>query len=438
MKRFPAVLFLLLLTVAGWSQGLEDWYAAISNIAGIDQNAGETTFLTLVIPSGGMYQAMGTAYSAVLKDSGYLEANPAGSALLKETELSVYHNDWIGQSRIETAVFTIHVPVNKFVSEFLGVNDVGLGAGAKYLYLPFDAVDTYGDRYKNSWSSSYATGYYSEFIGTLNGSATFFGDYYFHGVTLGANVKAAVRSVPESIAQGQSAFDIALDFGALTRFNFLKFYPSRERNLSFSFVLKNVGAPVMGDPLPTAFVFGIAYSPIRPLTVSADYTIPYALGSNFSFSNMGQFFSGSQSEQPSVATGMNLAMTSFFALQAGLEIKPGRPRFTTGATVNLEKLTVNVSYTVDLMTTLAVPDRLAVEVKLNLGDLGRKEAEDRARELYLTGLEAYAKGNLEDAVVQWDKALEILPTFKPAQELRETAQKAIDLRAKMETNQKIE
>lgn len=426
MKRFPAVLFLLVTSVAAWSEGLEDWYAYISSLAGIDANAGQTTFLTLVIPPGGMYQAMGTAYSAVLKDSGYLEANPAGSALLKETELSVYHNDWISSSRIESVVFTIRQ------------GDLGVGLGAKLLYMDFNAVDTYGERYQNSWSNENASGYYSEFIGTLNAAYTAFGNYYFHGVTLGANLKLAQRSVPESIARNQGALSLMVDLGALTRFNFLKFYPSRERNLSVSAVLKNVGAPVDGDPLPTAFVTGLAYSPIRPLTFSVDGTVPLNLGSDFSFSNLGGFSLGTNSEKASIATGMNLALTSFWALQAGFEAKTGRPRLTAGTTVNLEKLTLNVSYTVDLVTTLAVPDRLSVEVKLNLGDLGRKEAEDRARELYLLGLEAYAKGNLEDAVVQWEKALEILPTFLPARELRDTAQRAIDLRTKMETNQKIQ
>lgn len=426
MKRFPAVLFLFLTTNWGWSQGLEDWYAYASALSGVDKNAGLTTFLTLVIPPGGMYQSMGTAYSAVLKDSGYLEANPAGSALLKETELSVYHNDWIGDSRLEALVFTIRQ------------GDLGIGLGAKLLYLPFDAIDTWGERYRNSWSQTYAKGYYTEFVGTANASYTAFGNYYFHGLTFGANLKLAQRSVPESIAQGQSALSVIVDGGVLTKLNFLKFYPSRERNLSFSAVLKNVGAPVDGDPLPTAFVAGMAYSPIRPLTISVDGTIPINLGSDFTLTDLSTLSLGSRSESASVATGMNLALTTFWALQAGLDVKPGRPRLTAGTTVNLEKLTLNVSYTVDLTTTVAVPDRLSVEVKLNLGDLGRQEAEDRARELYLAGLDAYAKGNLEDAVLQWEKALEVLPSFQPARDLKETAQKAIDLRQRMLENQKLE
>jgi hypothetical protein len=178
------------------------------------------------------------------------------------------------------------------------------------------------------------------------------------------------------------------------------------------------------------FTLGTAYSPVRPLTLSVDTNVPMALNTSMGLS--------STSESIWVATGMNLALTSFWAVQAGLNLKPGLPRLTTGTTVNLDKISINVSYTVDLVTTLAVPDRLAVEVKLDLGDLGRQEAEDRAREYYLAGLDAYAKGNLEDAIVQWDKALEILPTFLPAKELKATAEKALELRKTMEQSQKIE
>lgn len=401
-----------------WSQGLEDWYKYLSELSGIDKNAGLTTFMTLVIPPGGMYQAMGTAYSAVLKDSGYLEANPAGSALLKNTELSVYHNDWIGDSRLESVVFTMRE------------GDFGYGFGAKLLYLPFDAVDAWGSRYQNPGSQAYAKGYYTEFIGTANASYTMLSNYYFQGITLGANLKFAQRTVPDAIATGQSAVGLMADIGAITKVNFLKFYPSRERNVAFSLVLKNFGEPVQGDPLPTMLVAGMAYSPIRPLTLSVDTNVPMTLNSNLTLS--------SNAESPWVATGMNIALTSFWALQAGFDIEPGRPRLTAGSTVDLDKVSINVSYTVDLVTTLAVPDRLAVEVKLDLGDLGRQEAEDRAREYYLAGLDAYAKGNLEDAIVQWDKALSILPTFLPAKELKETAQKAIELRKTMEQSQKIE
>jgi tetratricopeptide (TPR) repeat protein len=414
MRRFLILLFLFFPLPLSFAQGLEDWYAAISQYAGIDPNAGLATFWTLVIPPGGMYEAMGTAYTAVVKDSGYIEANPAGSALLKDTELSVYHNDWIGDSRMEAVVYTIRN------------GDLGLGFGSKILYLPFTAINNWGDRYQNSWSSDFAKGYYTEYVGTLNASYNFFNSYYFSGLTLGANLKFAYRGVPTSIAQGQSAFDMMADFGALTRFNLLKFYPSLDRNFSVGLALKNLGPPVMGDPLPSEASFGIAYQPFRPLTLSFDTNIPFFLGVNL------------PPQEINFAVGMDLALTSFWAVQSGLDLVPGRPRFTVGTSFSIEKLVMNVNYTVDLMTSLAPFDRISIEAKLNLGDLGRQDAQNRSRDLYLNGLDAYARGNFQEAILDWEKSLEITPNFTPALNMIETTRRALELQKEMADKQKAQ
>ena len=50
---------------------------------------------------------MGTAYIGGGQDSSYFEANPAASSLLDYTELAVYHNNWIADTKIEGAVYTI-------------------------------------------------------------------------------------------------------------------------------------------------------------------------------------------------------------------------------------------------------------------------------------------------------------------------------------------
>ncbi len=419
MKRFAAALLFLFLASSASSQGLEDWYKALADIAGIDPHAGKAAFWTLVIPPGGMYQAMGTAYSAVLRDSGYMEANPAGSALLKDTEISIYHNDWIGESRLEAAVFTIRD------------TDLGIGLGAKLLYLPFTAIDTWGTRYKNSWSTETAKGYYTEFIGTANLAYNLLHTFYFNGVTVGGNVKFASRSVPESIAQGQSASTLLFDLGAVTKVNFLKFYYSRENNLALALTMKNLGLPVGGDPLPTSLVVGLAYSPIKPMTFSFDTNLPFyftwPIGLDFN-----------NAEAISEAVGFNWALLENLGVRAGLNFRSGSPRLSAGATILIDSLTMNFNYTVDLMTTLTPFDRVSIEVKMNLGDLGRQDRETSAREYYLAGLEFYAKGNLDQAIFQWDKALQVLPNFLPAKEMRDTAAKALELQAQMEASQKLQ
>lgn len=411
--RKSGVLLIALLGLRGQAQGLEDWFAVISEWSGTDPNAGRAAFLSLVVPIGGRKQAMGGAYTAVLKDITYLEANPAGGAVVDYTELSFYHHDWIGDSRLEGVLYTTRN------------GNLGLGGGVKLLYLPFTGIDEWGERYINPGQTAYAKGYYTELIASLSTSYNFFSSYYFHGLAVGGTVKLAYRGVPEAIYPGQSAVNALVDLGILTRFNFLKFFPSRQRNFSVGAAVRNLGPPVGGDPMPSMAVVGLAYSPIRPLTVAADLQIPF-------------FLDLSPAELPSVAIGMDLVFTDFLAVQGGLNLKRGRPRATAGITMAFERLTLSASYSLDLMTTLAAFDRINLEVRLNLGDLGRRDRQERARELYLRGLEEIAKGNLVLAIEHLEESVELNPSFEPARESLELARQAKELQRLMEETQTLE
>jgi tetratricopeptide (TPR) repeat protein len=410
--RQAKFLFFLTLLTPLHPQGLEDWFAVVSEWAGTDPNAGRASFLSLLIPLGGRYQGMATAYTAVLKDSGYLEANPSGSSVLTQTELSLFHHDWIGDSRLEGVVYTMRQ------------GDFGLGGGLKLLYLPFTGINEWGDRYANPGSASFAKGNYTEFVATANVSYNLFSSYYFHGLALGTNLKFAYRGVPEAIYPGQSAVSLLADFGLLTRFNLLKFFPSRQRNFSIGLSARNLGFPVDGEPLPSLLVVGLAYSPIRPLTIATDLQVPF-------------FMDFSPAEQPSVALGMDLVFTDFLSLQSGLHLKKGRPRLTAGITMVLEKMTITASYSLDLLTTLTAFDRINLEVKLNLGDLGRIDREERARELYLKGLEQFAKGNITEAINFLEESVDLNPNFEPARENLELARQAKELQKLMEETQTL-
>ncbi len=411
MRRF-LLLLLPLLSSLVHSQGLEDWFAVVSEWSGTDANAGRTSFVSLLIPFGGRYQGMSTAYTAVLKDSGFLEANPAGSSVLNDSELSFFHHDWIADSRLEGVVYTVRQ------------GNLGLGTGLKLLYLPFTGINEWGDRYANPGYASFAKGNYTEFILMANLSYNFFSSFYFHGLSLGSNIKIAYRGVPEAIFPGQSALSLMLDLGLLTRFNLLKFFPSRQRNFSVGLSFRNIGFPVQGDPLPSLAVFGLAYSPIRPLTIAADYQLPFMLDL-------------SPAEEGSLAMGMDLVFTDFLSIQGGLQLKKGRPRATGGITMALEKLTLTVTYTLDLLTTLTAFDRINLEVKLNLGDLGRQDRSERARELYLLGLEQIARGNMVEAINFLEESVDLNPSFEPARESLELARQARELQRLMEETQRL-
>lgn len=371
-----------------------------------DPNTGLTAFPTLLIPTGGKREGMGTAYTAIAEDSGFIESNPSGSSVLKFTELSFLHHNWIADSNIEGVVYTVRF------------DDLGIGFGGKFLYLPFTSYDVWGERE--------AKGYFSETIATVNISYNFFSNFYFSGIAVGTNIKIAYRNVPESIYPGQSVLSAMIDLGVLTRMDFLKTYISRSKNFSIGAVVKNLGPFAIDDPLPSLATLGIAYSPMRPVTFSVDVNMPFS----FDPANYPQ-------ESWNVAAGMNVVVTDFVSIQGGFQFRGDNPRVSVGSTFELEKISFTVNYNLDLSGKINPLDKFSVEAKLNLGDMGRQALQQRAEDLYLSGLEAYAIGDIAKAIKLWEMVLEVDPDFLPAQENIETATKALKLQKELEKRQEL-
>ena len=409
MKRltFLLVLFLGISLTAG--ADFSDFYynlsEAFSSFA--DPNTGLTVFPSLLIPLGGKYEGMGTAYTAVSRDSGYIEANPSASSTLELSELSFLHHNWIADSNIEGVIYTVRY------------NNLGIGFGGKFLYLPFTEY--------NEWGERKSKGYISETIGTVNVSYNFFSNYYFYGLAFGANLKVAYRNIPAEIYPGQSALTGMIDIGTLTRFNLLKFYITRSKNFSIGAVLKNLGLPALNEPLPTMATIGIAYSPLRPLTLSFDFNYPFSFDpQNF------------PAELWYMASGVNVEITSFLSIQGGFQFRKENPRISVGSAIDLEGVSFIVNYNLDLSGRLNPLDKFSIEAKLNLGDGGRFAQRNRVEELYIDGLESYAIGDITEAIRSWQMALEIDPTFIPARKNIDSALKALELQKAMEERLEIE
>jgi len=409
-KRFFGTLFLLL-SFTIFSADLADFYSTLSGLSSLpffsDKNTGLTVFPTLLVPMGGLYEGMGTAYTAVAADSGFIESNPAGSSILDYTELTLNHNNWIADTNIEGVVYT---------SRF---DNLGIGVGGKFLYVPFIEY--------NRWGEEEASGYYSETIATMNLSYNFFSSYYFYGISIGTNIKAAYRHIPEPIAPDQSVATVMADIGFISRFNLLKFYAARERNFSLGAVVKNLGPTVLGESLPAIATAGISYSPIRPILVSFDYNYPFSLS-----------LPSSQWEKWNIAAGINAVVTDFFSIHAGFSHRGSNPKITIGSGLILEKISLNINYTLDMTTQLTAVDKFSIEATLPLGDNGRKVDSRTVDEYYIAGLESYAKGNLPKAIEYWKSALDIDPQFQPASENMIVAQTAIALQKKMEALNVVE
>lgn len=412
MKRLPLLMACIALgftTLPASADTWSDLYASISEWLSPDPHSGQTTFRSLLIPMGGLAEGLATACTAVAKDSSYFEANPAASCMLDYTELAIFHNNWIADTKIEGAVYTIRY------------KGLGFGAGGKWLYLPFTAYDEYGDRS--------GAGYYSEAMAGFNASYNFFPGYYFGGIGLGATGKLAYRSMPtvdDDSTSGNSAVAAMVDLGLLSRFNLLKFYSARTKNSAIGLALKNLGPSVLGDPLPTTATFGLSYSPIRPLLVTLDVTKPINLV------DIGD------SERLYVAGGALLEVTDFFKVQGGLLIKGGNPRFSIGSSFDVELVRLTVNYTLDLTTQIAPLNRISIQAAFSLGDLGRADLAKKVDTLYLNGLEADARGDIAAAISYWTEALKLDPTFDPARESLKTAQGTVDLQKTMESLQRLE
>jgi hypothetical protein len=409
MKRLAIVSAIVLAAVVSARADTgSDVYYIISNLLNIDRNAGRTTMRSLLIPMGGLAEGMGGAFTAVASDSSYFEVNPAASSGLEFTELSVFHNNWIADTKIESAVYTIRY------------KNLGFGVGGKWLYLPFASMDQYGD--------PVGAGYYSESMAGFNVSYNLFPGFYFSGISAGATGKIAYRSMPaveSGYTEGNSALGLMLDVGLLSRFNFLKMYSSRSKNFSVGLAVKNIGPPVQGDPLPTVATLGLSYQPIRPLTLALDASKPLDL------------VDLSKSESLYAAAGALLQVTDFFKVHGGLLVKGGNPRLSIGSTFDVEMARITMNYTLDLTTQLSPLNRISIQAVFSLGDLGRADLSKRVDALYLGGLDAYAKGSVDEAISMWNEALALDPTFDPARESRDAAKAALELKKTMAELQKI-
>jgi hypothetical protein len=395
---FLAACLIFCLHIPLWAADFHDIYGDfadyLNGIYGIDDNSGLTAFPILNIPIGGRSEGMASAFAAVSDDVSFIEFNPAGSSMLAKSEIAFFHNNWIADSKMEGIVFATRF------------GDFGLAAGAKWLYSPFTEYNIYAQRVSN--------GYFSEGAAILNVSYNFLSGYYFGGLSLGINLKGAFRIMPDYtmdddiIAGGsgmsQSAVMGMADVGILTRFNFLKAYSSRDKNTSFALVVKNLGPPALGEPLPTAAGAALSYKPFRPLTLAFDYYMPL---------NIMDF---ELSEKPYFAFGTSVNVTTFLSMRAGAMVKSGGSRVTVGSAIDLDKVAVDINYTLDLLTQIQPLNRVSVGMRLDLGDGGRQKKSDTVNELYLLGLDAFAQGNYTDAKYCWQEALKMDPKFEPAKE----------------------
>jgi hypothetical protein len=410
MRTYLILFLFTILLIPVFSQEWEDVYADFwtSFAISAEENAGLTSFPILEIPIGGDIESLGTAYTAVARDISFFDANPAASALLESTEIAFGHNNLIADVNLESVFFTQRV------------NDLGYGIGTKILHVPFTAISGSGQQN--------ASDRYIEAVLAFNGAVNLGKNYYFSGIAIGLNIKAAYRSIPRELyaqvasvsSTTQSAIAIMADIGILTRFNLFKAYTSRDKNFSIGIAFKNVGPAVYEDALPTILSTGIAYNPLRFWLISFDLNIPINL------------LDPSLSEGIGFGLGTGVQLTDFMALQTGFLWKGSNPRFSLGGLFDLDPISFVVNYTFDISTRLQIFDRLSIQAKLNLGDEGRGEIQKQVDDLYIQALVALSKSDFAEVIRLCEEALALDPSFSPAQETLESAMRSIELDQRLE------
>ena len=101
-------------------------------------------------------------------------------------------------------------------------------------------------------------------------------------------------------------------------------------------------------------------------------------------------------------------------MRAGLLMKAGNIRAVIGSAVSLQYISLDVNYTLDLLTQIQPLNRVALCIRFDLGDNGRKSTSDLLDQYYLAGLDAYSAARDDEARILFEKALEIDPRFEPA------------------------
>lgn len=416
IKHLSAVLFFLILMLPCTALSLTDVSSTLTDIFSpfVDPNEGTTSFRSLMIPIGGRAESLGGAYTGLADDISYLSYNPAAASVMKNTQISLFHNSWIADSNMETIAFTTRT------------GNFGFGGQLQCFYVPFSEYNFFGEKT--------SSGYYTETTLALNGAYNFLAGYNFKGIAAGGSLKASFRGVPNyadndtnEIISGsglaQSSLAIMADAGLLFRFNLLKFYASREPNVRLGFSLQNIGAAFTGfgndikidDPLPSTAAIGISYQFIKQIVFTVEFKQPFNL---LDFSEYQMFLFGG---------GVQIQFTSFLAMLAGFQLKGANPRFSLGAEFEFLKIRMNVNYTLDLTSSMNPVNRISLSAKIQLGDNGRQQISDKIDELYNLGVYYFSLGEYEKAIEVWNDVLELDKRYDPAILGVKSAQSMLDM-----------
>jgi hypothetical protein len=327
----------------------------------------------LSIPVGARAIGMGESYTAMADDVSSLYWNPAGIALLNQSQASFMYSKYFQDASLSQAA--VATPLENG------------GIGASVSYLNYGTINGFND-------TGDPTGNISAYSGVATLGGAWLGDFW----SAGANLKGI---------QGKLADVSATGFGADLGLNLI--YPHEVwtgGTLRFGATLRNLGSGMKyiseKDPLPTEWRAGVAAVQMldRKLNLSLDY-------------------GKEKANKGSIYTGAEYWLMPILALRTGYV---GNHTESNGLRLGMGLKVKNVSfdYAYSQYGDLGMDNRF--ELTVRFGAIQPRLTPEE-REILRRGKKAMRNGRYAESVLLFDSLIQMEPLYKPARRLVKQAMK---------------
>lgn len=362
----------------------------------------------LSLRTGGRYEMLGLAFTALADDASFFEANAAGSAAFPYLLVGGFHFARVNQSHTDT-IALVHS---------IGRTGYGFSASVQYPYLTMEGKTVGG-------------------VAIFNVAHRFLSAYRFKGISVGTNVKVGYRDSSaggsgqkkSGSGGGKKHVVVTADIGLQGTWSVAKNFGSHEPNLWVGGTVKNVGLSVEVDAsgsgsstgggrtvhaTNSSFILACAYQPIRW----------FLFGTGIEWKYNVQEFADKNRFRYGVA--FLLLPVQYVAFGSNVFLTGLAPDIRASAGVEFKSTWVRVDLT---YTYESDKD----EHVISCGIAGffnrdrRKHLEKEVYTSYLRGLRLYDAQHYEEAIAEWRRTLQRAGSFEPAREGIERATKLLQL-----------
>lgn len=339
------------------------------------------------------------AFCAYADDLSGINSNPAGLRDLTMKQMVFNHFDWLNNTLIE--YFAYAHPLKQ-----------GVIAGSfQYLHIP---------KFKHYGS-------YGETLGTIRYADYYFSLGYAHGYknfNFGGTMKITYQRISENRRKISGLFAFAVDLGFQYKVPEFGWTRLKIKGLRIGLSLLNIGTPAKGDKLPFEIKVGLS-APLYKDYLFFTFDVHKTLYHIRSFAD----------RDYRSAIGLEAKLFDFVYLRTGFKFGYDLNFFTVGIGVSFVfgGLHTKVDYAFSPYKYLGLNNNVALNVKFNKFTFGKPLTEKQAQLVetyYYRGISYFIKEEIEKAIAEWKKILEIDPTNRKAREKIQEAEELLILESK--------